>query len=176
LGDGWITKVGRSHALFLTLDSKYRAIIRAACLAIKEVIPQCNPRVIPRSDARCVDVKTYCNEWPAFFPQHGPGRKHERRIDLVPWQRSITADHPQELIRGLIHSDGCRCVATVWSRGRPYRYGRYYFSNRSDDIRGILCEHLDLLHIRWTQSDQYTIQIARQSSVAALDCFVGEKA
>jgi hypothetical protein len=43
-----------------------------------------------------------------LFPQHGPGRKHERPIVLAGWQQSITRRHPKQLIRGLIDSDGCR--------------------------------------------------------------------
>ena len=27
--------------------------------------------------------------WPCLFPQHGPGRKHERPIVLEHWQRVI---------------------------------------------------------------------------------------
>jgi hypothetical protein len=28
------------------------------------------------------------------FPQHGPGKKHKRRIELEPWQRIIVSQHP----------------------------------------------------------------------------------
>jgi hypothetical protein len=34
--------------------------------------------------------------------------KHERPIVLARWQRAVIAAHPRELVRGLIHSDGCR--------------------------------------------------------------------
>jgi hypothetical protein len=36
------------------------------------------------------------------FPQHGPGRKHERPIRLEPWQELIVAAHPKAMVRGLI--------------------------------------------------------------------------
>jgi hypothetical protein len=110
-----------------------------------------------------------------LFPQHGPGRKHERRIVLTRWQRDITAAHPRELVRGLIHSDGCRFVANQRVGGRTYRYTRYSFSNRSEDIKAIFCEHLDLLGIRWTRPNRCDIAIDRRSEVAKLDSFVGPK-
>jgi hypothetical protein len=37
----------------------------------------------------CVDVSMHPKHWPCLFPQHGPGRKHNRRIALEPWQRAI---------------------------------------------------------------------------------------
>ena len=76
---------------------------------------------------------------------------------------------------GLIHSDGCRFVATQRVARKVYRYSRYSFSNRSDDIRGIFCEHLDLLGIGWTQPNAFQIAIDRRAEVAKLDAFVGPK-
>jgi hypothetical protein len=116
----------------------------------------------------------------AAFPQHGRGKKHERRIELVPWQREITRAYPRELLRGLIHSDGCRTVnrfavdLPVGGR-RTYAYGRYFFSNLSADIRRIFTEHCDLLGIRWSQSNPRNISVSHRASVALLDEFVGAK-
>ena len=110
-----------------------------------------------------------------LFPQHGRGRKHERRIVLARWQREITAVHPRELVRGLIHSDGCRFVANQRVGAKTYRYARYSFSNRSEDIKAIFCRHLDLLGIRWTRPNGTDIAIDRRAEVAKLDAFVGPK-
>jgi hypothetical protein len=84
------------------------------------------------------------------------------------------------LIRGLIHSDGCRGVnrfSTKLPSGRvaAYRYTRYFFSNLSSDIRSIFCQHCELLGIRWTQSNARNISVAHRDSVALLDSFVGPK-
>jgi hypothetical protein len=84
------------------------------------------------------------------------------------------------LIRGLIHSDGCRTINRFRTRlpsGRiaDYAYVRYFFTNLSDDIRQIFCEHCDLLGIRWTRSNQKSISVANRRSVAILDSFVGPK-
>ena len=82
-----------------------------------------------------------------MFPQHGPGRKHLRKIELADWQLEIVAKYPEKLLRGLFHSDGCRFVnwATrpiVGGEIRRYKYVRYMFSNESEDIIGILTSTL----------------------------------
>ena len=110
-----------------------------------------------------------------LFPQHGSGRKHERPIVLTDWQREITAAHPEQLIRGLIHSDGCRFVNRVRHGEKVYAYPRYMFSNRSRDIHAIFTDHLDQLGIAWRWSNDHTISIARREAVARLDEFVGPK-
>jgi len=110
-----------------------------------------------------------------LLPQHGPGRKHERPIRLEDWQLEITRRHPEPLIRGLLHSDGCRFINPVRHGERRYEYASYVFTNRSEDIKGILCEHLDLLGVAWRRAGSKNISIARREAVAALDAFVGPK-
>jgi len=90
-------------------------------------------------------------------------------------QRTITFVHAEELIRGLIHSDGCRLLARQPRHGRVYTYSRYCFKNRSRDIMRIFCDHLDLLEVDWTLTDAEQAQIARRDAVAKLDEFVGPK-
>jgi hypothetical protein len=87
----------------------------------------------------------------------------------------ITREHPGALLRGLIHSDGSRFIATQVVHHRTYRYARYDFANRSEGIKAIFCEHLDLLGIPWTRLNDRGIQIARRTAVAALDAFIGPK-
>ncbi len=118
--------------------------------------------------------------WPNLFPQHGPGKKHERKIELVPWQSEITRQYTRKFLRGLIHSDGSRCMnrfAVQLPSGRVgrYAYPRYFFTNYSADIRRIFCEHCELLGIRWTQSNARNISVSHRDSVALLDEFVGPK-
>jgi hypothetical protein len=117
---------------------------------------------------------------PFAFPQHGAGRKHLRPIELEPWQRDLTQRFPRELLRGLVHSDGCRTMnrfETKLPSGRvaTYEYPRYFFSNLSEDIRRIFCEHCELLGIRWTQSNPRNISISHRKSVALMDEFIGPK-
>jgi hypothetical protein len=80
------------------------------------------------------------------LPQDGPGRKHLRPIVLTDWQLELPRAHPGALIRGLIHSDGCRVLnqfQTKLPTGRiaSYSYVRYFFSNHSADIRQIFIDH-----------------------------------
>jgi hypothetical protein len=68
----------------------------------------------------CHAVTSYTDHWLCLFPQHGPGKKHTRHIELAPWQSAIVADHPGRFLRGLFHSDGCR--VTNWARPRHARH------------------------------------------------------
>ena len=180
LGDGCLIRRSRaSPQLVLTLDPRYPRIIDEAVAAIEKTVPGIN---VPRA-ARpgCVALLASHRVWAAAFPQGlGSGRKHHRRIELTAWQRQVTHSHPPSLLRGLLHSDGCRSVnrfRTLLPSGRlrEYSYVRYFFTNYSADIRQIFCEHCDLIGICWTQSSFKNISIAHRDSVALLDRFVGPK-
>ena len=113
------------------------------------------------------------------LPQHGPGKKHERPIVLEQWQQEIVDTHPGPLLRGLIHSDGCRM--TNWAR-RPvagemkrYEYPRYFFSNKSLDILALCCAALHRLGIAYRRPRWDQVSVARREAVAALDVWVGPK-
>ena len=109
------------------------------------------------------------------MPQHGAGLKHTRSIELDGLAARDHARVPEMLVRGLIHSDGCRFLNRVRHGEKVYVYPRYMFSNRSRQIHGIFTEHLDLLGIEWRWSNGHTISVARRDSVAKLDAFVGPK-
>ena len=83
---------------------------------------------------------------------------------------------PDLLLRGLVHSDGCRFINTVRHGEKTYSYPRYCFSNRSDDIRRIFCDACDQLGIEWRVMNRWNISVARREAVARLDEFVGPKA
>lgn len=78
---------------------------------------------------------------------------------------------PQDLVKGLIESDGCRVIAD--DRGVPSL--RYHFSNRSEDIKRIYCSALDRLGITWTRPCSQQIAVYRKAATAKLDEFVGPK-
>ena len=128
----------------------------------------------------CFDVQAWWTHWPCLFPQHGPGRKHERPIVLEPWQRELVEQHPGRFVRGLFHSDGCRvqnwATRTVGGVTTRYEgYPRYFFSNRSEDLIGLCTWALDLLGVRWTRPTSDHVSVARRASVAELDRHVGPK-
>jgi len=126
-----------------------------------------------------VVVQSNWQHWLCLFPQHGPGRKHERPIALERWQELIVEEHPAAFLRGLFHSDGCR--AANWTR-RPvagrmkrYDYPRWQFTNVSVDIREVCCWALDLVDVAWRQSHWKTISVSRRDAVARLDGLIGPK-
>jgi hypothetical protein len=179
LGDGCIGQTSPGAAqLTITLDARYRGVVAEVEQAIRTCMPALHVGSCPGPGI----VKVYASHpaWLAAFPQHGPGRKHTRQIQLAEWQTAITREHPKPLLRGFIHSDGSRCAnrfMTALPSGRvaEYSYDRYFFTNYSADIRRIFCEHCELLGIRWTQSSFKNISIADRQSVAILDAFVGPK-
>lgn len=107
-----------------------------------------------------------------LVPQHGPGTKHSRSIVLAGWQQKFASLVPQLLLRGLIHSDGCRFINT--GRG-GWVCPRYSFSNRSEDIHRIFRDACDLLDLHWTRAGKDTTYVSRKADVAKLDRFVGPK-
>jgi hypothetical protein len=158
--------------LRVVLDMRYPGIIRECEEAMRDVMPK--SRVgRQRRPTKCFEIHSYSKSWPCLFPQHGPGRKHERAIVLRDWQRRHVAREPGLLLRGLIHSDGCRFINT--GRG-GWRNPRYTFCNVSDDIKRIFCDACDLLGLRWTVAPPKTIYVSRKADVARLDEFVGPKA
>jgi len=181
LGDGCVASTGTSYQLRVILDGLYPDVINDCVMAITlSMREEMNVIVRPRPTDRGVIVEAAYKHWPDVFPQHGPGRKHDRPIVLADWQRGIVDRRPKPFLRGLIHSDGCRTVnrfKTKLPSGRvaEYAYPRYFFSNQSADIRGLFCEYCERLGIRWTQSNPRNISVSHRDSVALLDTFVGPK-
>jgi hypothetical protein len=125
----------------------------------------------------CHTVQAYSKHWPCLFPQHRPGKKHTRKIQLEQWQKSIVfGQAPDAFVRGLIYSDGCRCVNRVTTKGMTYEYVRYFFSNRSADIRTLFQDACGLLGVESRHNNQFSVSVARRYSVAVLDEVVGPKA
>jgi hypothetical protein len=143
--------------------------------AMSAVMPERRVSVLNRKHEATDEVNCYSKAWPCLLPQHGPGKKHQRRIVLTEWQRAIVSDDPRPLLRGLIHSDGCRSVNTIRHPKKTYAYPRYQFSNLSQDIKGIFCDACDPLGIEWRVMNRKTISIAKADSVALMDEFIGPK-
>jgi hypothetical protein len=181
LGDGHLAVHPRTVRLVITCDAAYPMIVHGCRESVMQTGLPRRVRVEAASDAHCVRVVADSRRWLEAFPQHGPGRKHTRRIELAAWQRKIVDRYPEELLCGLLHSDGCRTVnrfKTKLPSGRvaEYAYPRWFFSNRSADIRHLFCEYCERLGIRWTQSNPRNISVAHSASVAMLDSFVPAKA
>lgn len=176
LGDGCIGRMGRSWVLRVATCDAYPHIRAEVVDAIGQLVAN---RVHFVRQQGCTTVGCVTRQWLHLFPQHGPGRKHERPIVLEAWQLALVAADPQPLIRGLLHSDGCRVTNStercVGGTVKRYEYPRYLFSNRSDDIRDIFTTALDELGIAWRRNGPWSISVARRDAVAALDAFLGPK-
>ena len=171
LGDGCIAAHARQvYRLRFSLDARYPEIIEECSAAIRAVAPA--NRVGRFSHGTWYEVYCYSKMWPCAFPQHGPGKKHDRSIALTDWQRQLVERWPEQLLRGLIHSDGCRFQNTG---RRNWSCPRYAFTNHSADIRSIFCEACDLLRLHWTAAGDRKIYVSRKADVATLDTFIGPK-
>ena len=174
LGDGHIVIMRNGVAKLTIYCADDYPHLMARCEAVlASVMPQSKDGRQQRQG--CVAVHSHSKHWLCLFPQHGTGRKHERSIALTPWQRPLLEEHPKALLAGLLHSDGCRAINRVQSRGRWYAYPRYFFSNMSTDILGIFGDTCDQLGIEWRFNRPNSISIARRRSVEQLDLFVGPK-
>jgi hypothetical protein len=174
LGDGYVGPARHTTQLRFVLDRRYLGIVEEVCAAV-DAIRGRRPKPFPDPHDACMHVVSAWKSWPCLLPQHGPGRKHQRKIELVPWQRRIVAAEPESFLRGLIHTDGWRGTNRVTAKGRTYAYPRYQFSNRSDDIRELFCATCDRLGIEWRPWGRWHVSIARRDSVALMDEFVGLK-
>lgn len=176
LGDGCLSPGPRDvYRLRVFCDLAYVDIINETATHI--VIARGVDEVTFTPKNGCVEVSAYWKHWPCLFPQHGPGRKHERNIELAEWQQLIV--QPKGLVRGLIHSDGTRHInevtRTLSTGPKSYRYPRYQLSNKSNDILSIFSDALDQLGVHWTRTSQRDISVARREDVSFLDTFVGPK-
>lgn len=177
LGDGHIAKARRGvFVLSISNDPKYPNLNDEIAATMRRVKPTASPCM---RNGVAIRIEARWKHWPCLFPQHGAGLKHLRRIALAQWQEEIVIKYPEQLLRGLFHSDGCRFTnwteKTIAGQRKRYEYQRYMFSNESEDIIGILTAALDQLAIPWRRPRRNAIAVSRKEGVAALDEFVGPK-
>ncbi|WP_030256257.1 hypothetical protein [Streptomyces violens] len=183
LGDGHIIQYSqhRVPSLMIACDEARPGLMDQCEAAMRAVFPDNSVCRVRRTG--CRNVKVYSRHLWCLFPQHGPGKKHERRIVLETWQQKIVDAHPWEFIRGLIHSDGCRITnwttRMVGGERKRYEYPRYFFTNKSDDIRRLFTDTLAKVGVEWSVlargSDPFNVSVARRASVAMMDAHVGPK-
>ena len=179
LGDGHVVRTPRTYLLTIACADAWPGLVGEARRAMSLVMPSSSVFLRSRRGVACTYVSSVSKHWPCLFPQHGPGRKHERQIRLEAWQQVVVHDHTGEFARGLFHSDGCRAInrvrRPVIGGERWYEYPRYFFDNYSADILGLCGQSLDRLGIAWRFSRPTTISVARRDAVARLDTVVGPK-
>jgi hypothetical protein len=176
LGDGCLLRHPRRvYRLHITLDAGHPLIVAECAAAMSLVMPSSKAIAMRHPRWKMFNVVSYSQHWPHLFPQHGAGRKHNRRIELDPWQELVVERYPGRLLRGLIQSDGCRVNNKIRHPKKTYEYPRYFFTNRSQDIQRIFCEACDRLGIAWRQHGPWNISVARREAVAIMDRHVGPK-
>jgi len=178
LGDGHISAQRRAvFGLHIFNDLRYERDNARLIELMKQVKPRSKPhtRIVPG----CLITTVSWKHWPCLFPQHGPGRKHERALVLADWQRAIVDEHPGPFLRGLFHSDGCLiknwATRPVAGQIKRYEYPRWQFVNESADIMRWCGEALDLVGVAWRQTNRRTLSVSRRADVARLTELIGEK-
>lgn len=178
LGDGCVSTHRAHTTLRISCDAALPGIVRDISRLVGAVHPVAGVFHVPAPGTTVVQENW--KHWPCLFPQHGPGRKHERRIALEDWQVEIVTAFPGHFLRGLFHSDGARvnnwATRVVAGERRRYDYPRWQFSNRSEDILALCGSALDLAGIAWRRSGPWTISVSRREAVARLDGLIGPKA
>jgi hypothetical protein len=177
LGDGCISRLRATYSLRVFCDSAYPHIIQDVTALIRAVHPIAGVCLVVAPGMTV--VQNSWKHWPCLFPQHGPGRKHERELGMTDWQWAIIERHPADFLRGLFHSDGSRSKnwtrRIVAGRMKRYDYPRWEFTNHSTEIRRWCQDTLDLLGIPWRPTGPYKIAVSRREGVARLDELIGPK-
>lgn len=178
LGDGHITRSKSGvYNLHVYNDRAYPLDNDRIMALMRAVKPGGRPhsRLLPG----CIVVTVGWNHWPCLFPQHGPGRKHERTLGMAHWQWDLVEKHPADFLRGLFHSDGSRsrnwASREVRGEVKRYEYPRWEFSNRSEEILTWCGQALDLAGVAWRRSSRHHVAVSRRTDVARLDDLIGLK-
>jgi len=177
LGDGCISRKQRAFSLRICCDATLPLVIDEVDDCLSAVHPE-RPIFHVRAPGVIV-VQSNWKHWPCLFPQHGPGRKHERGLGMTEWQWAIVRDHPAAFLRGLFHSDGSRvnnwATKIVAGEKKRYDYPRWQFVNASEEILGWCGDALDLIDVPWRRSGRRTISVSTRAGVARLDELIGPK-
>ena len=170
LGDGHLSAMPRTWRLRLYLDSRYAEVVAESKALLDRSFGGNSVGTDLRHQGRMTVLRVYSSHLPCLFPQHGPGKKHERPIILEQWQQQAIDASPWRFLRGCIRSDGCSFL----NRTGPYVYLSYEFSNRSSDILdlfGRTCESVGVEYRRYWKA----IRVYRRPSVALIEANVGIK-
>jgi len=159
------------HVPHVFNDARYTELNLGVAQLMRRVKPGGRPhtRQVPGAVVTTVSWK----HWPCLFPQHGPGRKHERSLGMQPWQWAVVEEHPGAFLRGLFHSDGARvnnwATRMVAGERKRYDYPRWQFVNASEEILGWCGDALDLVDVPWRRSGPRTISVSARVWIARLD-------
>jgi LAGLIDADG-like domain/Homeodomain-like domain len=175
LGDGCISDHERTSRLRIHLDAKYPGVIHDVMALLGRTFPANPVAEVDVAGERMVYVSLYSSHLRCLFPQHGLGKKHERRLRLEVWQQRLVEQAPWSLLRGLIRSDGC----VFANRTGPYTYLSYDFSNKSEDIVEMFTMACRLVGVEYRITKReglWRVRVNRRPSVDRMLANVGTKA
>jgi Homeodomain-like domain len=170
LGDGCIAAGPRTERLRLSLDARHALIVEEAAALLTRCFPANRVGRVRADRGSTVVLSVYHGHLSCLLPQHGPGKKHLRRIVVEPWQRKILGAAPWAFLRGCIRSDGCVFV----NRTGPYEYLSYEFANFSPEILDLFVETCQSLGLRPRRYTRHA-RLNRRGDVAELVAHVGLK-
>jgi hypothetical protein len=170
LGDGHIVKLARTWKFRLFLDSRHGEIVADSRALLTRCFPGNAVGTVFGHEGRMTVLVVHSSHLRCLFPQHGAGMKHNRPIQLEPWQEELVATAPWHFLKGCIRSDGCSFI----NRTGPYEYLSYQFDNHSPDILDLFCEACDVVELEYRRYRRY-VRINRRSSVARLKEKIGVK-
>jgi hypothetical protein len=188
LGDGHITEMPHKKQVYrlrIFLDVKYQNLNTECKKILSSLFPnnEVNSVVMKhKGNPSCEVIFLYSKDMVQLFPQHGPGKKHTRKIQLEDWQKQIVGTYTEDFLRGLIHSDGSRYSHTD-KNGLVRQF--YNFTNASIDIMDLFKHYSNKMSVfpritvktksRTSKTQTYIAQINTQSQVAIFDTFIGHK-
>jgi len=170
LGDGHITFMERTQRLRIALDAGHPRIVEEADALLRRGFPENRVGRVLADNGHTVVLHVYSCHLSCLFPQAGPGKKHERRLEFPSWQRERITAAPWSFLKGCIRSDGCVFI----NRTGPYEYLSYGFHNLSAEILGLFvetCRSLELPPCVYATS----VRLNRRDDVARLLEHVGRK-
>jgi hypothetical protein len=170
LGDGHISVLPRTQRLRLFLDARYARIVDEAEALLARVFPGSRVGRLLRHNGAMVILCVYHSHLTCLFPQHGPGKKHDREIALERWQEDLVLASPWSFTKGCIRSDGCVFI----NRTGKYEYLSYCFDNRSQDIRELFTAVCRFAGLQPRPAGR-SVRIYRRASVALMMEHVGLK-
>jgi hypothetical protein len=170
LGDGHISQLARAQRLRVFLDAAHPTVVDETQALLTRCFPENRVGRGTRHHGRMVVLAVHSRHLTCLCPQHGPGKKHERRLVLEPWQQALVEASPWRFLRGCIRTDGCAFI----NRTGRYEYLSYSFCNLSADLLELFastCESVGL-RPRLTARD---VRINRRADVALMVEHVGLK-
>jgi Homeodomain-like domain len=170
LGDGCINPTARSQRLRISLDAAYAGIIENTAALLARGFPANQVGRTVFDNGATVVVHVYSSHLTCLFPQHGPGKKHHRRIVLEGWQQELVESAPWRFLRGCIWSDGCSFI----NRTGAYEYLSFDFANRSEDILALVEWAYGLVGVQYRRAGG-RIRVNQRKSVALVEAHVGRK-